>query len=94
MTGTNGFCLMDRTAPQEEVFALLADPVTLQVRPEQTVFVGDRLNDDIGGAQPLGMGTVLTREFRQEEPGEIRPDAVIERLTQLPSALDRLEAAS
>ena len=28
MTGTNGFCLMDRTAPQEEVFALLADPVT------------------------------------------------------------------
>src|SRR5438876_2365489 len=28
MTGTNGFCLMDRTAPQEEVFALLADPAT------------------------------------------------------------------
>ncbi|MGH2727345.1 MAG: HAD family hydrolase, partial [Actinomycetota bacterium] len=28
------------------------------------VFVGDRLNDDIVGAQALGMRTILTREFR------------------------------
>jgi FMN phosphatase YigB (HAD superfamily) len=56
-----------------------------------TVFVGDRLVDDVGGARAAGMRTVLTRQFRQEEPGhDLRPDAVIERLTDLPAALEAL----
>jgi hypothetical protein len=34
---------------------------------------------------------VLTREFRQEEPRhDLEPDAVIERLDELPGVLDRL----
>lgn len=53
----------------------------------RTVFVGDRLNDDITGAQAVGMRAVLTREFRQEEPADVRPDAVIERLSELPDVL-------
>ena len=55
--------------------------------PAHAVFVGDRLNDDIVGAQAVGMRTILTREFRQEEPGDVTPDAVVERLTEIPDVI-------
>jgi HAD superfamily hydrolase (TIGR01549 family) len=55
--------------------------------PSETVFVGDRLNDDIVGAQAVGMRTILTREFRQEDPGEVKPDAVVERLAEVPDVI-------
>jgi FMN phosphatase YigB (HAD superfamily) len=55
--------------------------------PAETVFVGDRLCDDVSGAQAAGMRTVLTRQFRQEENPEITPDAVIEHLSELPAFL-------
>ena len=55
--------------------------------PEHTVFVGDRLNDDVVGAQAVGMRTILTREFRREDPGDVRPDAVVERLEEIPGVI-------
>lgn len=57
----------------------------LKVRPEEAVFVGDRLHDDIGGAQRLGMRGVLTHEFRQEalDSQPVKPDLVIDRLPEL-----------
>lgn len=63
----------------------------LGVPPAEAVFVGDRLTDDIGGAQAVGMRAVLTHEFRQETPDETtpRPDALIQRLSELPPVLDR-----
>jgi putative hydrolase of the HAD superfamily len=48
----------------------------LGVTAEETVFVGDRLRDDIGGAQAVGMRAVLTREFRDELEGPDREDAI------------------
>ena len=51
------------------------------------VFVGDRLNDDIVGARAVGMRTILTREFRAEDPGDVRPDAVVERLADVPGVI-------
>ena len=47
----------------------------LGVGPEEAVFVGDRLRDDIAGARAVGMRTVLTREFRDEIEGPEREDA-------------------
>ena len=38
------------------------------------------------------MRAVLTHEFRQEQPEEITPDAVIERLRDLPETVDRMAA--
>jgi len=61
--------------------------------PAATVFVGDRLYDDIGGAQAVGMRAVLTRQFRQEEDPEYQPDAVIEHLADLPGTLDELSGS-
>ena len=52
-----------------------------------TVFVGDRLKDDVAGARALGMRTILTREFRQEDPSDVQPDAVVEALVEVPKVI-------
>jgi putative hydrolase of the HAD superfamily len=54
---------------------------------EGTVFVGDRLYDDVGGAQALGMRAVQTRQFRAEDDPSPHPDAVIDHLSELPPLL-------
>ena len=90
--------LLDATTFSSEVGTRKPDPAIfldalgkLGAEPAAAVFVGDRVVDDVGGAQAVGMRAVLTREFRQEQPGdEPTPDAVIERLDELPDALDRL----
>lgn len=51
--------------------------------PPEAVFVGDRLYDDVGGAQAMGMRAVQTTQFRAEEDAEATPDAVIEHLWEL-----------
>jgi len=64
----------------------------LGVSAHQAVFVGDRLVEDVQGPQLLGLRTVLTRQFRREEPGgRILPDAFIETLAALPEALAYLD---
>lgn len=57
----------------------------LAVAPEEVVFVGDRVREDIGGPKSLGMRAVLTHEFRQEpfEGQPVEPDCVIERLPEI-----------
>ena len=57
----------------------------------RAVFVGDRPWDDIHGARSVGMHAVL--RYNSEVPGhDVEPDAVIERLTELPAIVDRLGA--
>jgi putative hydrolase of the HAD superfamily len=55
----------------------------LAVEPTSCLFVGDRVKEDVLGAQALGMRAVLSHEFRQEEPGAARPIAVINRFPEL-----------
>jgi putative hydrolase of the HAD superfamily len=74
--------------PDPRIFRVMLE--RLGVDAGNAVFVGDRVLDDIGGAKGVGMRAVLTHEFRQEEPEEITPDAIIERLTELPETVDRL----
>jgi FMN phosphatase YigB (HAD superfamily) len=79
---------LDQTLFSSEVGFRKPDPRIFRVMLER--LGGDRVLDDIGGAKGVGMRAVLTHEFRQEEPEEITPDAVIERLTELPETVDRL----
>ena len=51
--------------------------------PQQTLFVGDRLYDDVSGAQSVGMRAVHTVQFRTEDDAEVRPDARIGHLSEL-----------
>ncbi|MGH7721571.1 MAG: HAD family hydrolase [Candidatus Dormibacteria bacterium] len=73
--------------PSRRLFA--AALRALGARPEQTVFVGDRMREDIVGAARAGMRTVLVARD-PAHPGEPRPggpDAVITTLSDLPALL-------
>ena len=56
----------------------------------EAVFVGDRLDADVAGPAALGMRTVLTHQYRREDPSAaaVRPDAVIKHLRELPDVIE------
>jgi putative hydrolase of the HAD superfamily len=66
----------------------------MAVAPAATVFVGDRLDADVAGPAALGMRTVLTHQYRQEDPAtaSVKPDAVIKHLSELPDVVERMIA--
>ena len=66
----------------------------LEVAPEEALFVGDRLVDDVSGAKGVGMRAMLTHQYRQEplDGATVTPDAVLQRLSELPQAPDRIES--
>lgn len=75
--------------PRPHIFHHVLDQVG--VGPGDALFVGDRLVDDIAGAHAVGMRAVLTRQYRQEVPeDDIRPDAVIGRIPELPGVIASL----
>ena len=61
--------------------------------PADCVYVGDRLYDDISGAQAAGMRAVLVphSDIPPEQLVEVdaTPDAVVQRLSELPAVLDQ-----
>ncbi len=62
----------------------------LGVAPGDTIHVGDRVRDDIGGARAAGLaGGILTHQWRQEQP-DGRELALIRRLGELPALLHKL----
>jgi putative hydrolase of the HAD superfamily len=62
----------------------------LGVEAGETFFVGDSLKEDVAGAGMLGMKTILLDWKHEEIPG-ITPDAKIESLSELPSAVEKLQ---
>lgn len=74
--------------PDPRIFRIAAE--RLGVAPAQAVYVGDSLVRDVAGAQGAGMRVVWLDRRLWEEPDDIRPDARIERLSDLPAALDAL----
>jgi HAD superfamily hydrolase (TIGR01509 family) len=60
----------------------------------ETVFVGDRLDADVHGPSAVGMKTVLTQQYRQEDPAGalVKPDAVITHLSELPGVISSMLA--
>jgi HAD superfamily hydrolase (TIGR01458 family) len=70
--------------PAKEFFWLaLRD---LQIDPAQGVMVGDDIVTDIGGAQAVGLKTILVRtgKFRpQDLDGAIKPDLIVDSIADL-----------
>lgn len=73
---------MAHTKPHPEAFRHALDAVDVP-DPTRAVFVGDRPFDDIFGAGRMGMRTVLRRNDAVPPYADARPDAVIDRLTEL-----------
>jgi len=56
--------------------------------PDEIAMVGDRLDADVRGAQPLGIYTIwITRRAKKPAPLLIRPDASVETLSEIPPLL-------
>ena len=71
--------------------AIYADALRkVGAEPSRTLFVGDRMREDVQGPKELGMRAVLTREWRQEEDPGVA-DFVIQRLGELPAIVSRLQ---
>jgi putative hydrolase of the HAD superfamily len=73
--------------PNRAIYADALDK--LNVTAARSLFVGDRVKEDVQGPQALGMRAVLTREWRQEDDGGVA-NFVIQRLGELPAIVDGL----
>jgi putative hydrolase of the HAD superfamily len=62
----------------------------LELKPEDSVFVGDRLREDVGGAQGLGIKAILRYKTGRDYSYDIRPDGVVHSLTELPNTVEKL----
>jgi putative hydrolase of the HAD superfamily len=72
--------------PHPSVFAAALDAVGVD-DPATAVYVGDRLHDDVCGAQQAGLRGVWRRS--SSVPGwDVVPDAVVDSLTELVDVLD------
>ena len=78
---------MTHTKPHPEAFRTVLDALGMR-DPANAVFVGDRPYDDVSGAKGIGMRAVLRRNPLIDDRYEIEPDAVIDRLSELPPLLE------
>jgi HAD superfamily hydrolase (TIGR01549 family) len=64
------------------------------VEPADAFFVGDRVREDVLGPRAVGIRAALTHEFRQEEPLDARPQAVLGHIDDLYGVLAGLNTSS
>jgi putative hydrolase of the HAD superfamily len=76
--------------PHATAFGAVLDG--LGVEPEQTVFVGDRMHDDVFGAHAIGMRTIWIRN-QASMSWDVEPDAVIDSLAEVVGVVERWSAA-
>jgi putative hydrolase of the HAD superfamily len=76
---------MDVAKPHREAFMLIA--AQLEVDPEQCVFVGDRIWDDVYGAQQVGMRAIWIPHSKVPSEhipdGDAVPDAIANGLIEV-----------
>jgi putative hydrolase of the HAD superfamily len=77
--------------PHPEIYANALKKVG--ANPAQTLFVGDRVREDVEGPKKLGMRAVLLREWRQEDDPGVA-DFVIQRIAELVPIVERLRAGA
>jgi HAD superfamily hydrolase (TIGR01549 family) len=74
--------------PHPEMFLKTLN--ALKVDPSKAVFVGDRLVEDVGGAQKAGMKGILAYHQGRDYSAPIKPDARIDDLKELPETVSSL----
>lgn len=83
---------MEHVKPDRRAFEQALEALGVS-RPDQAVFVGDRLYDDVWGAQQAGMRGVWVRNGHAP-PFEVDPDGIIDGLHELPGLVPKLTSAS
>lgn len=76
---------LPHSKPHPSVFAAVAE--RLGVEPGAAVMIGDRQIDDVSGAKAVGMRGVWRRNDSGFPPSSVAPDAIVDRLSELPPLL-------
>ncbi|HUQ41755.1 MAG TPA: HAD family hydrolase, partial [Candidatus Limnocylindrales bacterium] len=76
---------LPRSKPDPSVFREVAQRVG--VEPEACVMIGDRQIDDVSGAKGAGMRGVWRRNDSGFPTSDITPDAIVDRVSELPPLL-------
>lgn len=71
--------------PHPRIFQLTLEG--LEINPCQAVFIGDRLEEDVGGAQRVGMKGILKYHQGRDYTLPITPDAQVRELKDLPEVV-------
>jgi HAD superfamily hydrolase (TIGR01509 family) len=82
---------LGRRKPAPEIYRAALD--ALGVEPENALFVGDRVREDIRGPAALGMRTCLVTYFRVDEGDHALADAVAASPAEVLAVVDRVLAA-
>jgi putative hydrolase of the HAD superfamily len=72
---------INRRKPSPEIFKMGLE--ALDVKASETIFVGDSLDLDVQGPQDVGMKTILIKRRPLPEGTLVKPDAIIEKLSEL-----------
>lgn len=72
--------------PNPKIYRLASQ--RLSVPPQKTLFVGDRVDNDVKGPSRFGMRTAWLAHNGRSLVGRTRPDHVIARLSELPAILN------
>jgi HAD superfamily hydrolase (TIGR01509 family) len=75
--------------PHAEAFGAVLD--ALDVRADRAVFVGDRMHDDMYGANAIGMRTIWIRNASWES-WDVEPEAVVDSLAEVVGVVERWSA--
>jgi putative hydrolase of the HAD superfamily len=76
---------LPHSKPHPSVFREIAD--RLRVAPRECVMIGDRQIDDVSGGKAVGMRGVWRRNDDGFPTSEVAPDAVVDRLGEVPALL-------
>ncbi len=72
--------------PDPRIYRLALEQ--LEVPAEEAMFVGDGANDELGGAERVGMTSVMLEVPAEELPGEVQPEWDGLRIRALPELLE------
>ena len=78
---------LPHSKPHPSVFATVA--ARLGVEPGEAVMIGDRQIDDVSGAKAVGMRGIWRRNASGFPASTVEPDAIVDRLAELPPLLRR-----
>ena len=82
-------CSVGLRKPDPRIYRLACDE--LGVEPEEAIFVGDGANDELAGAQRVGMEAVLVHRPGEEPPWDEVRDWQGPRITAIPQVLSLLD---
>jgi putative hydrolase of the HAD superfamily len=87
--GTVFSCSVGLRKPDPRIYRLACEQ--LGVRPDEAVFVGDGANDELAGAQRIGMQAVLIHRAGEEPPWDEVRNWRGPRITAIPQVLSLLD---